>query len=132
MVRLEGSVELPPVHLRHDLVVEAEMVQQDRARRRRDCLVPQCQLHLGEEMARPALRHQEGPAFGAGHAGEVGRVHEPDARGERVDAERGPGQIEEGEGGHDRDLGARVGAQELDGALGHEWRPRDGIDDRLR
>ncbi len=51
--------------------------------------------------------------------------------GERVDAQCGPGQVEEGQRRQDGHLDPGVGPQEVDGALGHEGRSGYRVDDRL-
>ena len=71
-------------------------------------------------MARPALRDQERAALACGDVPEGGGVDQAHPLGQGVDAERGPGQVQEGEGGQHRHLDPVVGAQQLDAALGHQ------------
>ena len=57
------------------------------------------QLDLGEQLAGPALRHQEGAALLGRRRLEGAGVDQAHARGQRVDAERRPGQVQERECG---------------------------------
>ena len=68
VVGLHRAVELPPVDRHHHLVVEAEMVQQHRPRQLHAVIVGDGQLHLGEQVPRPALGHQERAALVRRHA----------------------------------------------------------------
>ncbi len=131
MVGLDRPVELPPIHRRHHLVIETEVVQQHGPRQRDRPVVGDRQLHLREQVARPALRHQEGSALEGCGRGELRCIDEPDPLRHRIDAERRPRHVEERERRHDRHLHPGVGAQQLDGTLGHERRARHGVDNRF-
>ena len=134
MVRLHGPVELPPVDGGHHLVVEPEVVEDHRSGEGRAGVVVlvEGELDVGERLARPALGDQERAALAHGRRSEHTGIDETDSFGQRVDAECRPGQVQEGERGDNRDPDAAVAAQQLHAPFGHERRPGDGIDDRLR
>ena len=62
--------------------------------------------------------------------GEAMCVDDPDTRGHRVDPEADPGQIEEGQRGHELDPHPRVGEQQLHRTLGDDRRPGHGVQHR--
>ena len=132
MVGLNRAVELPPVHREHQLVLQPQMMQQHGAGRGTLARFADAELHVGQQLTGPGLCDEEGSALPLSHLLEVGGVDQADAPGQRVDAQRGPGQIEERERGDERDVDPFVGAQELHRALGHAGRPRHRIDDGTR
>ena len=133
VVGLHGPVELPPVDRGDHLVLEPEMVQEHRPGQRRGRRRPGRDSLTSESSWRDQhWATRNGPRSPASHRSERGGVDETDPLGQRVDAECRPGQVQEGERRDDRDLDPVVGAQQLDGALGHERRSGHGVDDRLR
>ncbi len=131
VVRLHRAVELPPVDLFDQLVVEAQMMQEHRPRQFHAVIVGGGQLQFGEQVPRPALGHQERTALVRRHGLERAGVDQPHPLGERVDAERRPGQVQEGECRQDGHLDPAVGTQQVDAPLGHQRRSGHGIDDRF-
>ena len=67
------------------------------------------QLDLGEHVGRVALGHQQRPALAGGVDPEPLAVDHPHAAGDRIDAQAGPGQVEERQGRHHLDLEVVVG-----------------------
>ena len=129
VVGLQGAVELPPVDGGHHLVLEAEMVQEHRVWQLQALVVGGSQFHLGEQVARPALGHQEGATLAPDHGAGGTGVDEPHPFGQGVDTQRDPGQVQEGEGGTGGHLNPAVSPQQVDAALGHQRRSGHCIDD---
>ena len=115
MVGLHRAVELPPVDRRHHLVVEPEVVQEHGPRQRDAVVVGDGQLHLGEQVARPALGHQERAALARRQRepkAPASTRRTPSASGSMPSAD--PGQVQEGEGGPGGHLDPAVGPQQVD------------------
>ena len=68
VVGLQGAVEFPPVDGCDHLVLEAEVVQEHRPWQFQALVVGDGQLHLGEQLPRPALGHQEGATLASDHS----------------------------------------------------------------
>ena len=73
-----------------------------------------------------------GPPFHGGLRPELLGIDQPHSGADRVDGQSLPGQVQEGEPRHDGEVHPGVEAQQLDGALGHQGRARNGVDDRCR
>ena len=132
VVRHDGPVEVVPVDGLDPLVGQAEMVEDGGRRRRlvgREAVDVDGELDRGEHVGRPALGDEQRAALAGRLSLELGPVDQPDAGRDRVDAEPRPGEVEEGEGRDDRDVHPRVGPQQLDGALGDQWRAGHAVDD---
>ena len=131
VVGLQRAVEFPPVDGRHHLVLEAEVVQEHRPGQFQAVVVGDGQLHLGEQVPRPALGHEERATLALRHgAGDAG-VDEAHPCGQGIDPQRHPGQVQEGEGRAGGHFHPAVGPQQVDGALGDQRRPGHGVDDRV-
>ena len=95
MVRLHRPVEIPPVDLEHQFVVEPEVVQDHRSRQ--VLAVPDAELHLGEQPASPALTDERGlPAHGRRTTPRRADERPRPAGRRRVGTRRGPGTREPG------------------------------------
>ena len=130
VVGLQRAVELPPVDRHHHLVVEAEVVQEHRPWQLRAIVVGEGQLHLGEQVARPALGHQEGAALAPDHGPEVAGIDEAHPFGQRVDAQCRPGQVQGRRGPGRTVTSTRPSARSRSTVRSAtERRPGHGVDD---
>ena len=105
MIGLERPVDLGPGDLDHDLVVEAEMMEQDRG----PGIGVEAKLHGREHLCGPALADEQRPGVAGCLDSEALRVDEPGTGLDRVDAEPGPGEITEGEPRNDLELDRGIG-----------------------
>ncbi len=125
VVRDERAVELAPGHGHHDLVSEAEMVEQHRLHGGR---LLEGQLHVGEDLDGPALPDEErtgGTRCGADEALPVDQ-RRPD--GEWVHTQPRPGQVGEGRGGDELERDVVPTTEQLDDRLPDRGRARHGED----
>ena len=129
VVGLHRAVELPPVDGHHHLVFEPQMVQEHRPRQLDALVVAHGQLHLREQVAGPALRHQEGATLRSPMPARR-RWRRPAARrrpGGRCPARPRPGPRRRGPA-RAVTVDPVVGPQQLDRALGHQRRSGHGVD----
>ena len=87
------------------------------------------QLDVGQHPIGVGVGDQQGTVLAAGGAGELVAVDEPHTRLQRVDAEAGPGEVEERHRRQHGAVDALVGAQQGDGVFEDEWRSGDGVED---
>ena len=130
VVGRERAVELGPVDLEDPLVGQAEVVEHDD--RDRSAASSTASLMSESTAGVSHCATSERASFAGGVDGEALAVDEPHARGERVDAESRPHEVEERQRGHDLDLDASVGAQQLDRPLGDERRARHRVEHLTR
>ncbi len=81
------------------------------------------QLHVGEHVGRVALGDEQWPPLPRGVHREAMPVDHPHPRGDGIDPETDPGQVEEGQSGQHLDVDPVVGQQQLDGVLRDEGDP---------
>ena len=118
-------------HLHDPLVGQPEVVQDDHGPVGRGL---DRELHVGEHPAAPALGHEQRAALAGGVDGEPVAVDQAHAGRHRVDPQAVEGQVEEGHDGWTRtttspEATRGSSASSSTGALGHERRPGDGVDD---
>ncbi len=119
MIGRERPVELGPLDLEDTFVGQAEVMEHDD---RLGGSSSTDELDVGEHRWRVALRDHERTPLAGGLDRESLSVDQPNARGERIDAEPRPREVEERERRDDPDVHATVGSQQLDGPLGDERR----------
>ena len=100
------------------------MVQDHRARQLGPGLVRSALSFTSERRWRDQhCATRKGPRSPCRHVPEGCGVHQPHARGQGVDAERRPGQVQEREGGQHGHRRPGRRPEQLDAALGHQGEP---------
>ena len=124
VVGLDLPVEVVPGHGAHRLVGQPQAGQHHR---RQPVGGLDRQLDVGQHRLGVALGHQQRPPLARRLDREPVPVDQPRPRRHRVDAQAGPGQVGERHARHQLDRHPGVGQQQLDRALGHQRRPRHGV-----
>ena len=117
VVGLHGAVELHPLDGGDRLLGQAEALQHDHRLRRR---VVHRQLDGGEDVDAVALAHQQRTGRARCLGREALAVDQAHPGRQRIDAEAGPGEVEEREGGLDPHLHPALAPQQFDRPFGHQ------------
>ncbi len=130
VVGLDHTVDLLPRQLDHLFVGQSQVVQDgDRLVRGR----LDGELHVGQDLPAPALRHEERAALTGRIDREPLRVDDPNPGVDRIDTQSGESQVEKGDRrmDDDRDLAGHDPGflgQQHHGAFGHHRRTGHGVD----
>ena len=127
VVGVDAAIEVGPGHLDDLLVGGSERVQ-DRDRFVAGGFVDG-ELDVGQHPVGVGVRHEQRPSFAGGCGGELVAVDEADPGFDRVDAEPGPGDVEERQRGKQLEFDVVGFAQVPHRALEHEGRAGYRVED---